>query len=286
MKILVTGRRTSGSWPIRGEQLGLAIGATVEYDAKGVAGCELVVIVKRPRISFVAQLHAWKIPVVWDVVDAWPQPAGNYWDRITCMRWLRSEVAALRPVAIVAATQAMERDCAEFELPVLALPHHARPNQLLNPIRQEVKLVGYQGGEQYLGSWREIVAQQCKLRGWRFVVNPVTLAEVDIVVALRCQQGYAPRYWKSNVKLANAQGTGTPCVLEREAGYTETACGAERFVNSASEFGDALDSLRAFEVRSIVSKNLLAAAPHLDLIAERYKGWLLSKFSQPVMNPH
>lgn len=274
MTVLVTGRGTSGSWKIRGEQLGQAIGAHVEANALDVGGYRLAVLVKRAPADLLERLRAMDVPVVWDVVDAWPQPGGNDWDRAACMDWLRAQVAALRPAGIVAATRAMAQDCAEFGVPVLAVPHHAWPGQGLTEIRERVQVVGYQGAEHYLGSWRAVLDAECARRGWRFVVNPASVADLDIVVALRDSVGYGPRAWKSNVKLANAQGCGTPCILSREMGYMETACGAERWADDAPGLREAMDSLEDVHARREASAALQAAAPKLEDIAARYRTWL------------
>jgi hypothetical protein len=276
VNILVTGRGTSGSWQVRGVQLGQAIGASVEPNARDVGGFDLAVLVKRPVPDLLQRLRAMAVPVVWDVVDAYPQPDGNYWGRETCMAWLREQVAQIRPVGIVAATRAMAKDCAEFGLPVLVLPHHAWPGQGTCVIRPRVQRVGYQGGEQYLGRWRALLEAECARRGWEFVVNPATVANLDIVVAVRSSDGYAPRAWKSNVKLANAQGCGTPCVVNREAGYLETSCGAERWADDVQEMKAALDGLQSQQTRVEASAALLAAAPRLENIAKDYAAWLKS----------
>ena len=273
MKVLVTGRGTSGSWQIRGAQLGMAIGATVEPNAEDVAGYDLAIIVKRPRTELVRRLQAASVPIVWDVVDAWPQPIGNDWERSACMGWLRGEVKTIKPRAIVAATEAMAVDC-DFSLPVIALPHHARPGQNVNPIREQVQAVGYEGGEQYLGSWRPWLERECARRGWRFVVNPRQLADVDIVVAVREKQGYAPRNWKSNVKLANAQGSGTPCVMNREAGYMENSSGGEVWADTQDEMAKAFDVLTRQDWRRDRAERLLHRAPSLEKIAKKYLRWL------------
>lgn len=271
--ILVTGRGKSGSWQIRGDQLGRAIGAHVEPNASKVSQYRLAVIVKRPRPDLVYRLHQANVPILWDVVDSWPQPLGNNWDRSQCLGWLKAEVKALKPKALVAATEAMAVDC-DFGLPVLTLPHHSRPNQRINPIREKVGTVGYEGGENYLGAWKPWFEAECKRRGWRFVVNPKEHADVDIIVAVREAQGYGPRRWKSNVKLANAQGSGTPCVMNREAGYLETACGAERWADTKEEMVQALDSLEPKEERLKAAASLLAATKSLDGIAFKYRQWL------------
>lgn len=273
--VLITGRGTSGSWSIRGAQLGAAIGATVEPNASKVKGYQIAVVVKRPRADLLHRLETAGVPVVWDIVDSYPQPAGNEWDRDQCMAWLRSQVATIKPAGIVAATKAMAQDCAEFGVPVLALPHHARPGQMANPIRERVQTIGYEGGEQYLGHWRDLLEKESADRGARFVCNPASLSALDILVACRAASGYAARKWKSNVKLANAQGSGTPIICNREAGYLETASGAEYWADDETEMRIAFDALMSWDAR----RSLKFVAPELEDVAETYKTWLLSRFS-------
>jgi hypothetical protein len=274
MRVLVTGRG-SGSWKIRGEQLGSAIGGIVEANTARMNGFDVAILIKRPRSDTLSRLTS--KPIVWDVVDAWPQPEGNNWNRERCLKWLREQVSTIRPSGIVAATKAMAEDCAEFGIPVLWLPHHARPGQAINPIREKVVTVGYEGGEQYLGRWRPFLEVECARRGWRFVVNPASLADLDIAVAVREATGYAVRSWKSGIKLANAQGSGTPIVCNREAGYLERGDGA-LWADDEAEMRGAFDYLADPWRRTQAAGTLLAAEPKLDAVATTYKKWLLSKF--------
>jgi hypothetical protein len=256
--LLITGRGTSGSWLIRGVQLGNAIGATVIPNALDVAGYPLAVVVKRPG-DVLDRLHAAGVPIIWDIVDSYPQPVGNDWSRAECIAWLHQQLKKIRPVGVVAATQAMAS--LDFGVPVLALPHHHRPNIAINPIRERVVTVGYEGGENYIA------------RGWLFVTNPARLADVDIVLALRDQSGYAPRYLKSNVKLANAQGSGTPIICNKEAGYLETASGGEVFIDD-DQLPQAFDMLADQSVRKELSGKLRQGAITLESVAATYKAWL------------
>lgn len=277
MNLLMTGRGTSGSWAIRGSQLGSAIGASVVPNAKDVGPYDLAVLVKRSTADLLQRLHRAEVRIIWDVVDAWPQPMGNDWERDRCLEWLSSEFKKINPSGIVAATQAMARDCALFGVPVLALPHHARPGLRRNPIRP-VKVVGYEGGEKYIARWRPVIEAECARRGWQFVTQPAEIADVDVVLALRDAGGYAPRNWKSNVKLANAQGSGTPVICCREAGYLETQSGAERWADTPEELSKALDSLEPTATRIEVSRRLKDAAPGIDAAAATYLQWLRSRF--------
>lgn len=280
MRILMTGRGTSGSWQIRAVQLGQAIGATVMPNALDVAPYDLAVLVKRPTAELLQRLHRAGVPILWDVVDAWPQPVGNGWGHEQCLKWLAGQVEVIRPTGIVAATKAMALDCERFDVPVLALPHHARPGLRQNPIRQHVKIVGYEGGENYIGSWRPLVEAECLRRGWRFVVNPEELAEVDIVLALRDAIGYAPRAWKSGVKAMNAKGSGTPCILNREAGYLESSTGGEEWADAVDELRTAFDNFTSQENRRIAAAKLSAGTLTLEAAASLYKEWLRSMRSE------
>ena len=277
LNFLFTGSGKSGSWKIRGEQLGAAVGATALPMAVDVDAFDLVVVVKRVPPELLLRLHTAGVKFVWDIVDAWPQPNGNAWSREEARAWLRQELARVRPFAVVAATRAMAQDVQELApaTPVIALPHHARPGIEPNPLREAVGVVGYEGGEAYIAGWRKEVERECSARGWRFVVNPSSLSQLDIVLALRDADGYAPRNWKSNVKLANAQASGTPFIGVAERGYTETALvGCERFVSSPRELSVALDALRPLAERKRVSGWMRSVAPLLPSVAHEYKQWL------------
>lgn len=275
MNLLFTGRGTSGSWVIRGEQLGGAMGATVLPNALDVAAFDLAVVVKRAPQDLLQRLHRAGVPIVWDIVDAWPQPHGNAWGRAEGINWLAGMISTIRPRALVAATQAMAADCKVFGLPVLALPHHARPGLQRTPIRP-LGVVGYEGSPAHLGSWRPWLEDECQRRGLRFVVNPASINDLDIVVALRELTGHAARHWKSNVKLANAQASGTPIICARESGYLETAIGGELFVGSANDVLAALEFLTPREHRAQAADRLVAAPVALERIAATYAGWLRS----------
>jgi hypothetical protein len=273
--LLVTGRGTSGSWQIRGEQLGRAIGATVAANAIDVGGYRAAIIVKRPTPDILRRLHRLDVPVIWDIVDAWPQPVGNSWGVARCKEWLVTQFEDIQPAALVAATQSMAEDCMRwFDVPVLALPHHARPAQPRNPIRPTVRVVGYEGSAAHLGRWAAVAQAQCKRRDWQWVLNPSALAVLDIVIAMRDDYGYAAREWKSNVKLANAQGSGTPCVMGQEAGYCETDNDAALWAETEDQLSQAFDTLTPQETRQQVSSRLQSATPTLDAVAATYKSWL------------
>lgn len=74
---------------------------------------------------------------------------------------------------------------AKFSGPSIVLPHHARPGLAPSELREKVGAVVYEGAEHYLGRWRGLVEQECKRRGWRFLINPDSITQGDIGLALR-----------------------------------------------------------------------------------------------------
>lgn len=212
---------------------------------------------------------------MWDIVDAYPQPQVSGWSREQCVDWFNSCAARYKPDGIIFPTQRMADDCAT-DLPHTTIYHHYRPGIKLNPIRERVRTVGYEGGSHYLGQWRNEIERQCRLRGWEFVVNPQNLADVDIVLAFRCEawNGYAQRHWKSNVKLANAHGSGTPFIGHRECGYIETASGLECWADSDQELECAFDLLSDYEQRKLASTRFIHHSITRDDCAKQLEDFL------------
>lgn len=271
MKILFTGRGTSGSWQIRGVQLGAALGADVQPMVSKTSA-DVVVAVKRIPDPLLAAIRG--SYVVWDVVDAWPQPRGNDWSAELCQAWLDSEFARIKPNAIIAATNKMADDCARFGVPVLWLPHHHRPGIEANPIREKIQTIGYEGAENYMAPWLPVIEADCRKIGAKFVINPRQLADLDVVLALRGSTGYAPRNWKSGVKLANAQGSGTPWIGCREIGYTETAAGGEKWADTDRELVKSIADLKDVDTRRNISAALRVGAFSVNDAAEKLRGFL------------
>lgn len=275
MRILVTGRGSSGSWKIRGEQLGRAIGADVRPRTLEVAGYDLVVVVKRIDYALACTLNERGITWVWDILDSFPQRPGERLDEAQARSWLKTQLDKFKPTAVVWPNARMMKDAA-FKGQQIVLYHHARPGVFSNPIRKNITAIGYEGAVRYLEEYQKFFEQLCAKHGWSFVTAPATLADVDVVVAFRGKawNGYAQKRWKSNVKLANAQASGTPFVGSDEDGYLETQSGGEIFCKSQDQIEEALDGLRDQSVRLTKAEMMRPHAPLLPAIADEYKQWL------------
>ena len=277
MRILVTGNGSAGSWQIRGQQLGYALGATVRPRATlaQLKKADIAVVVKRIPPSLRKALSESKTPWVWDLVDFYPQPACTAWGQSKAFRWVREQIRELKPTAVIWPTAGMRADC-DTGLPNLVLYHHHWPEMAVNPVRKKLHKVGYEGNGRYLGSWQKVIEKACKARGLEFVVNTGTHADWDVCVAFRdaSVNGYCQRHWKSNVKLANAHGSGTPFIGPSELGYIETSVGGEIFIDDDKDFGSALDSLADYKTRLSIHERFRAGAITLDTVAAKYRYFL------------
>lgn len=271
MNILFTGRGGAGSWAIRAEQIGAALGARVKPMAS-VADCkaaDLVVVVKRVPDDLLQAIRKSGRPWVYDIVDAYPQPMCSDWSEAESRAWLKEHLAKLKPNFVIWPNERMKADAGGGAV----IYHHHRPALRVNPVREQIKAIGYEGAESYIESWKPAIEAECRARGARFVVNPPQLADVDVVLALRGHRwnGYPQQHWKSNVKLANAHGSGTPFIGAPEDGYTETASGAEYWARTPSELSVALNWLESQSAREEVNERFLKAAFSIEHAAERYR---------------
>lgn len=267
MNLLFTGRGTSGSWQIRGVQLGNACGGVVKPKAtpEDMQNADVVVAVKRLPPYLFEQIRQSGKPWVLDVVDMYPQPACTQWSRERAIAWIQAKIEQLSPTGVIWPNARMQRDC-DTGIPSTVIYHHHRPDAQVNPIRETVKTVGYEGSPNYIKGWAGDLEKACKERGWEFVINPASLTDVDIVVAFRGAEhnGYAQKHWKSNVKLANCHGTGTPFVGPQESGYMETATGFEKWANCKRDLADAFDTLAPHAVREEISGHFIKSALPID----------------------
>lgn len=263
---------------MRADQLGRAIGAHVHVDPWNDPNplefdrAHFVIIVKRLKKRWkrwIARVQNARKPIVWDCVDFWQQPEENDIGAKLAIKSFWARKGDLGPKLVIAGTKAMAEDCAHS----IYLPHHHRVGLSAAPVKRAVELVGYEGNPGYLMEWHDRLTRACERRGWRFVVNPDNLADMDIVVALRAGQwdGWTCRRWKSGVKYANSIAAGRPVITQTCAAFTEmrppgTAIETDAELNAAldhwSDYGARLDA--ATDAEQIVGHY------HLETVAERY----------------
>ena len=268
MRILFTGRGSSGSWTVRGQQLGIASGGIPKPKAsiEDCSAADVIVAVKRVDEVLLHNIRKSGKPWLFDAVDFYPQPTCSTWSKEQAIRWVRGQIKRMRPDAVIWPNHQMMTDCGSDGDWVIY--HHANPNIVPKPVREQVKVVGYQGSPPYIGGWLAAITDECQRRGWEFRMNPDDFADLDIVLAIRDENyaGYAQTHWKSNVKLANAQAAGRPLIATPECGYTETdfADGVIP-VTSAEHIRHAFDFAEMLPLRKRVASK--AVAPTLEQCA-------------------
>lgn len=267
MRIIHTGNGKSGSWQIRGAQLGWEpIPNATKFDA------DWVVQVKKPPSKALLKSG---VPWVWDVVDFYPQPQCSGWSRQKSIDWVKRQIDAYNPRGVIFPNEKMWADC-RTDIPATVIYHHHRPGMKLNPVRDQIHGVGYEGDPRYLGRWHDVIMAECRRRGWCFYVNHGQHADWDICVAFRDAQfnGYPQYHWKSNVKLANAHGSGTPFIGPREYGYTETQCGREIFIDDHKQLSRAFDELEPQKIRAKAHNAFLDASISVAECRKQLKAFL------------
>jgi hypothetical protein len=277
MNLLITGNGTAGSWKCRGEQIGAALGAKVNPQAtlKDFKAADLTMVVKRvPDVRLAALRESGK-PWVLDIVDFYPQPHCGDWDRDEAIEWARHRLEYLKPNAVIWPNKKMQEDVG-FSGPQTVIYHHHRPGIASNPIRKDVRTIGYEGSPAYIEPWRGHIESECDKRGWRFVVNPAQMADLDIVLALRGGKwnGYVQANWKSQIKMANAHASGTPFIGSPEAGYLEVATGCEYWATNARSLRMSFDWLTDHRTREQVSDRFRARAFTVDQAARQFESFL------------
>lgn len=282
MRILITGRGGSGSWQIRGVQIGAAIGAHVVPNASAddLAWADVVIAVKRVPGELLHRIRASGKPWVYDVIDAYPQPEAGSWSADKARRWVQALMAGLEPDAVIWPSAGMQA-CAPY-LRGTVIHHHYRPGIKRNPIREKLQVIGYEGAPQYLGKWKPALEQAAAKIGARFVINPANLADLDVVVALRGKEhnGWVQRMFKSDVKAANAKGSGTPLICQRHQGYLDTATGGEVWAENSSDLMEALAYLQPHGVR--LGKSLQLSSGRFSILdaAKQYQTFLENVIGQ------
>ena len=275
--ILFTGNGTSGSWQVRGVQLGAELGATVKPKAtlEDCSQADIIVAVKRQRPELMEAIRASGKPWILDIVDAYPQPACTRWSREEGISWAQSLIRRLKPMGVIWPNQRMREDC-DPGIKGVVIPHHYRPGIVINPVRETVQKLAYEGSPIYLGEWLDPITEACRERGWEFLINPQSLSDADIVIACRSSEhnGYVQRHWKSNVKLANAHGSGTAFIGPKECGYVETSTGMEQWADSPSDLDDCLDRLTEWHHRSQIQKAFLAKRYDVSEAAQALKSFV------------
>jgi len=289
-RVCFTGNVKAGSWQIRGEQISsersnwVALPNPSRSDLKGF---DILCVVKKLNSKIVSRARDQGLLIVYDIVDSWRQPK----DGIKCQsveearslfskKWKRIDADLF-----VFPTKQMLIDLGDLVPKGQVIYHHYRPGIPLNPIRKQVLTVGYEGAD-FLGEWKSYFEESCRRRGLRFVINPQNYSDIDVVVVARggVHANFLSHRYKSNVKLANAYGSGTPALVHiAEQSAHDTDCGNVLYFSDIDSFDQKLDLLiNNLELRQLISHSFLLAAKRYEIssIAKEYEDMFSSLVNQ------
>ncbi len=291
VRALFTSRSSAGAWQVRGEQLAALRAnwrALHEPGDRDIAACDLLCVVKKPDLRVVDQARRQGKAIVYDIVDAWAQPA----DGLRCAgledarALFRPAWAAIGADGYVFPTRCMARDLGPLVRTGVTIYHHHWPQLAPNPVRPQVRTVGYEGAD-YLGPWQARIEQACAARGLRFLANPRDYNELDIVVLARggVHGNFLARRYKSNVKLANAYGAGMPALVHVDEMSAHDTDGGDVlfFTDRPGSFERQLDRLCASHaLRQSIHRRFRAQAARyrVDRAAASFEAFFLHVLGQ------
>lgn len=269
-----------GSWIMRGQQLGAALGARVSSNptAEDCAWADVIVLVKRGILQFGRLVARTGKPIVWDALDFWAQPAQNTLTPGAALAEFDRLSAIVQPVMTIGATKAMAS-----AIGGVYLPHHSWSGLIPTPAREHVTTVAYQGGAVFLGVWRERIERLCAARGWTFVVNPTDLSDADLIVAFRDGpwDGWICREWKSGVKAVNAIAAGRPFICQPSAAANEICPPGVLSVETVDDLSRAFDLCAPEAYRSVIARGCGVAQVYtVNTVATQYAGILQAVVSE------
>lgn len=284
VNVCFTSRSSGGAWQIRGVQIAMmrlnwqAINKPSNSDLENA---DLICCVKRPDYKIIDRAKKMGKPIVFDIVDSWAQPDdGLKYTDLQKARSLFEQIwMTIDADGYIFPTKTMNADLGTLVHNSSTIYHHYKPQILENPIREKVVNVGYEGGD-YLGEWKSIIENACLSRGLVFTINPLNYFDLDLVVFARGGEhgNFLSRRYKSNVKLANAIGSGTPALVhfdEMSAQDTDTG-DVLFFTNNPGSFERQLDKLiNNPSLRIQIHKKFIEAAPrfHINNIANQFESF-------------
>ena len=293
IRVCFCSRSRAGSWEIRGRQMAQMRSNWEAIDCNrsvNVDDFDIFCIVKKIDHILLKKIQKAGKPIVFDIVDSWQQPFHDIiFGNKNLARWLfKKKWKNINANGYIFPNIAMYDDLNMLVPNPTTIYHHHRPSIEVNPIRQSVLKLGYEGGP-FLGPWKQRFENICERKGLEFVINPRRLADVDIVVLARggLHGSFMANRYKSNVKIANAFASGTPALAHsNQASVRETGNDHILFFNDEpGSFERQLDRLIAnYPLRASINKAFKKAAKEVSIfhIADQAEEFFKRVAQQPI----
>lgn len=277
MKVVFAGHESKGAWILRAKQIAPKLNAVLDPNFTS-SKCDLIVLIKIPTPKILEKIICSGVPVIWDIQDCWSQTDKNnmsIWSREQILDYFRILLEKIKPIHVISASSKMKDDIKSLGFNSTVIHHHHRKTIQINPIREKLQVVGIEGSKFQFGDWIGKLDNLVKNLGLQFKVNLETnkdkLSLFDVVINVRAFDGYINTYWKSNIKLANSHGSGTPAICNRQQSYFDTESGQERWADSEEEIASCINELRNYETRLKIHQAFLENKISLEQVIEDYK---------------
>ena len=273
---------SAGSWEIRGRQIaGMRSNWTAinKPSENIIEESDIVCVIKKPNFKILEIARKKNKPIVYDIVDSWQQPDDDvvHINKDQAINLFSEKWDEINADGYIFPTKNMENILGHLVKTKVTIYHHYWPQIKINPIRKVVKKVGYEGVG-FLGEWQQKFEYLCKKKGLEFVINPDEFTDMDIVVLARggVYASYLARNFKSNVKLANAMGSGTPALIHySEMSAHDTDNGDSLFfTDDPKSLERQIDRLiDSYDLRISIHKNFIKESINfsIETISDQYE---------------
>ena len=282
--VLFTSKSSAGAWQIRGEQIAymrsnwVAKNKPTKYD---IENCDILCVVKKVDYKLINEAKKMGKIVIYDIIDSWAQPEDGlkYTTRKMAQDFFAQEWKKINADGYIFPTKNMYMDLGFLVNNATIIYHHYWPQININPLREKISIIGYEGAD-YLGEWSSLINNVCEKHGIQFVVNPENYVDLDVVILVRggVHGNFLSRSYKSNVKLANAYASGTPALVHYdEMSAHDTDNGSVLFFsNSPTSFERQLNRLiEDFTLRKKIHQEFLRSSSmySIENIADQYENY-------------
>ena len=239
LKVLFTSISTAGAWQIRGKQIAYGRNNWKSINKPTIIDiyqCDLLCVIKKTTPSVIRWARLFGKPIVLDILDPWRQPSddNDVVDIVHAAALFKKIFTTINANGYIFPNEKMRHDLGYLVEKSTTIYHHFWPHIKKNPIRQNFSNIGYQGNIDYLGELKHEIVKICEKHKINFLVNPSEYTDLDAVIIARSglHASFLSNNYKSNVKLANAYGSGTPALANyKDYSSRETANESVFFFN-------------------------------------------------------
>jgi hypothetical protein len=274
---------SSGAWQVRGLQISQSRSywtAINRPDKEDIEKFDIFCFIKKPNLKILDLVKSKNKIAVLDVVDSWAQPGDdlNIFNKDDAADLFRKKWKNLDFDGYIFPTKKMYEDIAPYGSFSTYIYHHYWPKLYTerNPPRRKVFKIGYQGNEDFMGTFINQINKLCLKYDIKFIVNPDNYCDLDVIILFRDgnRNSFLSTNYKSNIKVTNAYGAGIPMLVNKnEYVAHEVDNGNIYFFYDLLSFEIQLNNLFNYSLRKDISKSFVSDSKgyNIENIAKIYE---------------